>query len=83
MHKVLNLQKFVIASFVSGYRMFVSLSSVWVALVTVVLGGMVYGISILKVDRKIYEDLKGIVMQMNRFDRCSMIIDLTALNSGA
>lgn len=83
MHKVLNLQKFVIASFVGCYRMFVALSSVWVALVPVVLGGVVYETLILKVDKNIYEDLKGIVTQMNRFDRCSMIVDLTALNPGA
>ena len=83
MHKVLNLQKFVIASFVSGYRMFVSLSSVWVALVPLVLGGVVYETLILKFDRKIYEELKEIVMQMNRFDRCSMIVDPTSINPGA
>ena len=38
---------------------------VWLALVPVVLGGVVYGVLILKFDRKIYEELKGIIMQMN------------------
>jgi hypothetical protein len=38
---------------------------VWVALVPVVLGGVVYGVLVLKFDRKIYEELKGIMMQVN------------------
>jgi O-antigen/teichoic acid export membrane protein len=50
---------------VGGYRMFVPLSSVWLALVPVVLGGVVYGILILKFDRKICNELKGIATQMN------------------
>lgn len=50
---------------VGGYRMFVPLSSVWLALVPVVLGGVVYGILILKFDKKICNELKGIATQMN------------------
>ena len=50
---------------VGGYRLVVPLSSVWLALVPVVLGGVVYGVMILKLDRNIYEELKGIMMQMN------------------
>ncbi|MCX9014403.1 MAG: flippase [Candidatus Methanoperedens sp.] len=50
---------------VGGYRMLIPLSNVWLALVPVVLGGAIYGILILKLDRKIYEELKGIVLQMN------------------
>jgi hypothetical protein len=42
-----------------------------------------YGIFVLKFDRKIYEELKEIVTQMNRFDRCSMIVDPTSTNPGA
>ena len=52
------------ALFVGGYRMFVPLSSVWLTLVPVVLGAGVYGVLILKFDRKIYEELKGIMVQM-------------------
>jgi len=50
---------------VGVYRLIVPLSSVWVALVPVVLGGVVYGVAVLKFDKKIYEELKGIMMQMN------------------
>ena len=50
---------------VGVYRLVVPLSSVWMALVPVVLGGMVYGVVILKLDRNIYKELKGIMMQMN------------------
>ena len=55
----------VMGLFVGGYRLIVPLSSVWLALVPIVLGGVVYGVLILKLDRKIYEELKGILMQMN------------------
>ncbi len=59
---LLNILK---ASVVRGagvgvYRLVVPLSSVWLALVPVVLGGAVYGVLILKFDRKIYDELKGI-----------------------
>jgi O-antigen/teichoic acid export membrane protein len=50
---------------VGGYRMFVPLSNVWLALVPVFLGGVVYGILILKFDKKICNELKGIATQMN------------------
>ena len=50
---------------VGGYRLIVPLSSVWLALVPVVLGGVVYGVLVLKFDRKIYDELKGIMVQMN------------------
>ena len=55
----------VMGLFVGGYRMVVPLENVWLALVPVVLGGAVYGVLILKLDRKIYEELKGIMLQMN------------------
>jgi O-antigen/teichoic acid export membrane protein len=55
----------VMGLFVGGYRLIVPLSSVWLALVPVLLGGLVYGVLILKLDRKIYDELKGIMMQMN------------------
>jgi len=46
---------------VGVYRVVVPLSNVWLALVPVVLGGMIYGVLILKFDSKIYEELKGII----------------------
>jgi len=64
---LLNILKaaVVMSLFVGGYRIFVPLSSVWLALVPVVLGAGLYGILVLKYDRKIFEELKGIMMQMN------------------
>ena len=64
---LLNILKasVVMGLFVGGYRMFVPLENVWLTLVPVVLGGVVYVVLVLKFDRKIYEELKGIVMQMN------------------
>lgn len=47
------------------YRLVVPLSSVWLALVPVVLGGTIYGVMILKLDRNIYEGLKEIMTKMN------------------
>ena len=64
---LLNICKASIAmgAVVGVYRLIVPLSSVWVALVPVVLGAGVYGVLVLKFDRKIYVELKGIMMQMN------------------
>jgi len=64
---LLNILKasVVMGLFVGGYRMVVPLENLWLALVPVVLGGMVYVVLVLKFDRKIYEELKGIMMQMN------------------
>jgi len=50
---------------VGGYLLVVPLSNVWLALVPVVLGGVVYGVLILKFNRRIYEELKEIMLQMN------------------
>ena len=64
---LLNILKasVVMGAVVGVYRLFVPLSSVWLALVPVLVGGVVYGVLILKLDKKIYEALKGIMMQMN------------------
>jgi len=43
----------------------VSLDNVGLALVPVVLGGVVYVVLVLKFDRKIYEELKGILIQIS------------------
>jgi O-antigen/teichoic acid export membrane protein len=50
---------------VSVFLWMVPLSSVWLALVPVMLGGIVYGVLILKFNRRIYEDLKEIMLQLN------------------
>ncbi len=66
-NSVWNILKasFVMSLFVGGYRMLVPLSNVWLVLIPVVLGGVVYGILILKFDRKICDELKKIATQMN------------------
>jgi hypothetical protein len=43
----------------------VTLSNVWLALVPVVLGGGIYVVLVLRFDRKIKEELKGIMMKMD------------------
>ena len=47
------------------YRLFVSLSNIWFTLVPVVVGAVVYVVMILKLDKKIHDELKDIVVQMN------------------
>lgn len=64
---LLNICK---ASIVMGvvvgvYLLMVPLSNVWLALVPVILGVVVYGVLILKFNRRIYEELKEIMLQMN------------------
>lgn len=49
---------------VGGYRLIVPLSNVWVTLVLVVIGGVVYGILMLKLDEKICSELRSIVEKM-------------------
>lgn len=55
----------VMSLFLGAYRIIVPLSNVWLTLVPIVLGAGIYGILVLKFDRKIYDELKGIAMQMN------------------
>ena len=64
---LLNILKasVVMGAVVGVYRLVVPLSSVWLALVPVLVGVVVYGVLILKFDKKIYEELKGIMLQMN------------------
>ena len=64
---ILNILKAsgVMALFVGSYRLLVPLSNVWLTMVPVVFGGIMYGILVLKLDRKICNELRGIVMQMN------------------
>ncbi|MGP8329243.1 MAG: flippase [Methanosarcinaceae archaeon] len=55
----------VMALFVGSYRLFVPLSNVWIALVPVLFGGMIYSVLILKFDKKICNELETIATQMN------------------
>jgi O-antigen/teichoic acid export membrane protein len=64
---LLNILKASIAMgvVVAAYRLIVPLSGVWITLVPVVLGGLVYGFLVLKFDRKIYEELKEIIINLS------------------
>ncbi|AFV24576.1 polysaccharide biosynthesis protein [Methanolobus psychrophilus R15] len=55
----------VMGLFLGGYRWLMPLSNVWLTLIPVVVGTVIYGILLLKFDRKIYEELKGILVKMN------------------
>jgi O-antigen/teichoic acid export membrane protein len=49
---------------VGSYRMLVPFSNVWVTLLAVVIGGATYGVLVLKLDRKICDELQSIVERM-------------------
>ena len=51
----------IMGALLGGYRLLVPLSSVWLALVPVAAGGAVYSILMLKLDRKICDELREIV----------------------
>jgi O-antigen/teichoic acid export membrane protein len=64
---LLNILKasVIMSLFVVVYRMLVPLFNVWLTLIPVVLGFGIYIILLLRFDRKIREELKGIMMKMN------------------
>lgn len=49
---------------VGTYRLLVPLSNIWVTLIPVILGGVIYGILMLKLDGKICGELRSIVEKM-------------------
>jgi O-antigen/teichoic acid export membrane protein len=51
--------------FVIGYRLIVPLTNIWVTLLPVAIGGIIYLMLILKFDERIYEELTTVVTQMN------------------
>ena len=61
---LLVLQTAVMGVFVGGYRLMVPLSNVWLTLVPVVAGAIVYGMLLLKLDQSIHDELRAIVVQM-------------------
>lgn len=65
-NSLLNIVKAsaVMSLFVGLYRMIVPLSSVWVTLIPVIVGGIIYSILILKLDWKMCDELKGIVKKV-------------------
>jgi len=64
---VLNILKAsaAMALFVGVYRWFVPLSSVWLTLLPVAIGGAIFCILILKLDKRIYDDMKTIIIQID------------------
>lgn len=63
----LNIMKasLIMSIFIFGYRVIVPLSNIWLTLIPVILGGIMYGILVLKFDLKIHDELKKIILQMN------------------
>jgi O-antigen/teichoic acid export membrane protein len=51
-------------SFVGMYRILVPLSTLWVTLAAVVIGGIVYVVSILKMDKRMYDEFKDILVKV-------------------
>ena len=50
--------------FVGGYRLVVPLSSIWLTLVPVAVGAILYGVVLLKLDRGIHDELREMAAQM-------------------
>lgn len=55
----------VMCLFIIVYRIFVPLSSIWLVLFPILLGGALFGIIIMKLDEKIRKNLKEIAAQMD------------------
>jgi hypothetical protein len=49
------------------YRMFIPLSNIWLVLFPILLGGVLFGTIIIKLDEKIYGNLKEIATQMGLY----------------
>ena len=50
--------------FVAAYRLPVPLSSIWLTLIPVAVGAVMYGVVLLKLDRGIHDELLAIAAQM-------------------
>lgn len=63
---IFNILKaaFLMSALVGSYRLIVPLSNVWLTLIPVFLGGLAYTILVLKLDVRMFYDLKEIMMQM-------------------
>ena len=54
----------VMGMFVGGYRLVVPLSSIWLTLIPVLVGGIIYGAILLKLDTNIFNELRDILLKM-------------------
>ena len=54
----------VMGLFVGVYRLVVPLSSIWLTLVPVAVGAIIYGVVLLKLDRGIHDELRAMAAQM-------------------
>jgi hypothetical protein len=50
--------------FVGVYRLAVPLSSIWLTLVPVAVGAIIYGVVLLKLDRSLHDELRAMAAQM-------------------
>lgn len=55
---------FAMAIFLVIYRMLIQVSNVWLAFIPVVLGGTIYAVLMLKLDSKLYDELKTLTTQI-------------------
>ncbi|WP_214044328.1 flippase [Methanomethylovorans sp.] len=64
---LLNILKasVMMGSLIMVYRMLIPLSNIWLTLVPVMIGGMLYLVLLLTFDKGIYKDLKGVIAQMS------------------
>ncbi|MDK2831283.1 MAG: hypothetical protein PWQ75_1035 [Methanolobus sp.] len=63
--KNILLSTVIMSFFVVTYRLIIPLSSIWLTLLPIVIGGLAYSLAILKIDRNINNMLKTVVIQMN------------------
>ncbi|PWB52455.1 MAG: polysaccharide biosynthesis protein [Candidatus Methanoperedenaceae archaeon] len=50
--------------FIGIYIWYIPLSSLWLTIMPVVLGGIIFGVALLKSDKKVYDDIKTIALQL-------------------
>jgi len=54
----------VMGVFVGGYRLVVPLSSIWLTLIPVLVGGIIYGAILLKLDKNIFNEFRDILLKV-------------------
>jgi O-antigen/teichoic acid export membrane protein len=54
----------VMGMFIGIYCLIVPLSTVWLTLIPILVGGIIYGVILIKLDKKIYNELQDILVKM-------------------